>query len=122
MRRLVLVAALVSTLAACGGSDGGGSEPQVIDPATALGLSGGTRVIVRGYYARDPGAILPRMCTALAESYPPTCGMPSLPVSNFSEEAEKELPLQRDPETGGRWSESEVEISGRIEEGALVVD
>jgi hypothetical protein len=119
MRRALLLAVLL--LAGCGGSDGD-SERQVINPETALGLSRGTEVTVRGYLALEPGTIVPRMCTALAESYPPTCGLPSLPVSNLSEEAENALPLTRDPETGGRWSEGEVELDGRIDEGALVVE
>jgi hypothetical protein len=62
------------------------------------------------------------MCNMLAESYPPTCGMPSLPVSNLTDDAENELPLTRDPETGGRWSETEIEIEGHIQDGALVVE
>jgi hypothetical protein len=121
VRRGLLLALLVLVLAGCGGSDGGSSERQVIDPATALGLSGGTEVTVRGYFAHEPNTILPRMCNVLAESYPPICSMPSLPVSNLSEAAENRLPLTRDPETGGRWSQAEVEIDGRIEDGALVV-
>lgn len=119
MRRAVVLVVLV--LAGCGGSDGE-SEPRLIDPATALGLSGGTEVRVRGFFSHDPGTIVPRMCTQLAESYPPTCALPSLPVSNMSEQQENALPLKRDPETGGRWSETEVELIGRIEEGALVVE
>jgi hypothetical protein len=119
VRRGLLLAVLL--LAGCGGSDGGGSERQVIDPATALGLSGGTEVTVRGFFTHEPGTIFPRMCNALAESYPPRCTMPSLPVSNLSEARENALPLTRDPETGGRWSEAEVQLNGRIEDGALVV-
>lgn len=119
MRRGLLLVVLL--LAGCGGSDGGGSERQLIDPATALGLSAGSKVTVRGFFAHEPGTNVPRMCTALAESYPPTCSMPSLPVSNLSEAEENKLPLTRDPETGGRWSEAEVELRGRIEDGALVV-
>jgi hypothetical protein len=119
MRRALLLGMLL--LAGCGGSDGGSSERQVIDPATALGLSAGTEVTVRGFFAHEPNTILPRMCSVLAESYPPTCAMPSLPVSNLTEQAENKLPLTRDPETGGRWSEAEVELNGRIQDGALVV-
>jgi hypothetical protein len=120
VRRLAVVAVAVAR-AGCGGSDGGSGEPQVVDASTALGLSGGTAVTVRGFFAHEPQSILPRMCTALAESYPPRCSMPSLPVSNLSEQAENELPLTRDPETGARWSQDEVELSGRIEDGALIV-
>jgi hypothetical protein len=84
VRIALLVAVLL--LAGCGGSDGGGgSERPTIDPATALGMNG-DEVTVRGYFSREPGTILPRMCTALAESYPPRCGMPSLPISNLTDE------------------------------------
>jgi hypothetical protein len=121
--RRVLLLALVAALAGCGGSDDGGSSgPRLVDPSSALGLSGGTEVTVRGFFAHEPRTILPRMCTALAESYPPVCGMPSLPVSNLSKQQESKLPLTRDPETGGRWSQDEIELSGRIEDGALVVE
>jgi hypothetical protein len=119
VRRVVLLAAVL-VAAGCGGSDGN-SGPQLTDPATALGLSGGTEVIVRGFISYDPGAIRPRMCQMLAEAYPPSCEMPSLPVSNLSDEQVIQLHLTRDPETGGRWSQNEVELRGRIEEGALVV-
>jgi hypothetical protein len=118
MRRWLLL--LVSVVAAgCGGSENSG--PRLVDPAEALGLSGGTEVIVRGFISVDPGSIRPRMCTALGESYPPTCSMPSLPVSNLSDRQERRLQMMRDPETGGRWSNKEVELRGKIEEGALVV-
>jgi hypothetical protein len=120
VRRALLFTVVL--LAGCGGSGDGDSSPQVLDPATALGVSAGEEVIIRGFFAHEPGTILPRMCNLLAESYPPRCGMPSLPVSNMSEAAEKKLPLTRDPETGGRWSESEIEIRGRIQDGALVVE
>ena len=113
---------MVLLVAGCGGSDGGTPAGQVIDPATALGLSRGSEVTVRGFFAHEPGTIVPRMCTALAESYPPRCALPSLPVSNLSKQRENALPLTRDPETGGRWSETEIELKGRIEDGALVVE
>jgi hypothetical protein len=118
VRRALLLAVLL--LAGCGGSDDGSSERRTVDPAAALVLNG-EDVTVRGYFSHEAGTILPRMCTALAESYPPSCGMPSLPVSNLTDQAEGKLPLKRDPETGGRWSEAELELSGRIEDGALVV-
>jgi hypothetical protein len=120
MRRFLLLLAVVAA-AGCGGSDGSNGKPELTDPATALGLSGGTNVIVRGFISFDPGAIRPRMCQMLEDTYPPACEMPSLPVSNLSDEQVTQLQLTRDPETGGRWSQKEVELRGRIEEGALVV-
>ena len=120
MRRAFLVGLFVPLLAGCGGS-AGGSTPRVVDAGTSLGLNGDD-VIVRGYFSHDPNANVGRMCTSLAESYPPTCANPALPVSNLSDKQEQELKLMRDPETGARWSDAEVELSGRIEEGALVVE
>jgi hypothetical protein len=121
VRKAALLATLVVVLAGCGGSDEP-SGPVEVDPSTALGLSNGQEAVVRGYFARAPRTILPRLCTQLAESYPPTCAMPSLPVSNLSEAEEKKLPLTRDPETGATWSQDEVQLHGRIEDGGLVVE
>jgi hypothetical protein len=121
--RFALVLVVVSALAGCGGSGGNGSgEPQVVDAATAIGLSGGTEVTVRGFFSHETDAIVPRMCTSFTEAYPPSCDMPSLPVSNLSEKDENALPLTRDPETGAVWSQKEIELSGRIEDGALIVE
>ena len=121
--RLALALVLVAALAGCGGSDGNGSgERQVVDAATAIGLSSGTEVTARGFFSHEPDAIVPRMCTSLTGAYPPTCDMPSLPVSNLSEKDEKKLPLTRDPETGAVWSEREIQLDGHIEDGALVVE
>ena len=121
MKRALLLLALVA--AGCGGSDGGGggSVPRVVDPATALGVGGGEPVIVRGFISFKPTTLRPLMCTALAESFPPTCENPALPISNLSKAQEQALQLTRDPETGARWSTDEVELRGRIEEGALVI-
>lgn len=121
MRRALLFV-LVAALAGCGGSGGGSGERQVVDPSTAIGLSGGTKVTVRGYFSHQPDATLPRMCTALTGAYPPPCDMPSLPVSNLSKQAEDGLPLTRDPETGARWTQREIELDGRIEDGSLIVE
>jgi hypothetical protein len=121
MTRVLLPILVVIAVAGCGGDGNGSDEPRVTDAATAIGLSGGTNVTVRGYFAHEPDAIVPRMCTNLTEAYPPSCEMPSLPVSNLSEQDEADLPLTRDPETGARWSQREIELSGRIEDGALVV-
>jgi hypothetical protein len=120
MTRAPLVALLL-VLAGCGGSGGRSDEPQVIDAATAIGLSGGTEVTVHGFFSHQPEEAMPRMCTELSGAYPPACDMPSLPVSNLSKQAENDLPLTRDPETGARWTQQEIELDGRIEDGALIV-
>ena len=121
MTRAPLVA-LALVLAGCGGSGGGSGERQVVDAATAIGLSGGTDVTVHGFFSHQPDTVTPRMCTELSAAYPPACEMPSLPVSNLSKQAENDLPLTRDPETRARWTQQEIELDGRIEDGALIVE
>jgi hypothetical protein len=121
VRRALLLSLLVLAAAGCGGSDGGSSSVRKVDPGTAIALNGDT-VVVRGYFSREPHATFARMCSVLAESYPPTCSNPALPVSNLSKQREQALQLTRDPETGARWSQAEVELRGRIDEGTLVVE
>jgi hypothetical protein len=121
VRPALLVSLLVLAAAGCGGSDGGSSSVRTVDPATAIGLNGET-VVVRGYFSREPAAAQGRMCSALDESYPPACSSPALPVSNLSKEREQALQLTRDPETGARWSQGEVELRGRINDGTLAVE
>jgi hypothetical protein len=120
--RYALLVVLVVALAGCGGSGSASGGRQVVDAATASGLSGGTEVTVRGYFAQKPDTIVPRMCTSLTESYPPECDMPSLPVSNLSDKEQSKLPLTRDPETGAVWSQAQIQLDGRIEDGALIVE
>ena len=118
MKRAVLLV-LVLVAAGCGGS--GDSGTQTVDPGTAIGLNG-QEVIVQGYFSRLPNTTLGQMCEMLDESYPPACTSPSLPVSNLTKERQQKLQLTRDPETGALWSQNEVELTGHIDEGALVVD
>jgi hypothetical protein len=119
VRRALLLASVL-LVAGCGGSDSGDSTPRVVDAGTAIALNG-DHVTVRGFFSHERGTVLPKLCTSLDESYPPACSPPALPVSNLSKKQEQTLPLTRDPETGARWSNDEVELTGDIEEGALVV-
>jgi hypothetical protein len=121
VRPALLVSLLVLAAAGCGGSDGDSSSVRTVDPGTAIGLNGET-VTVRGYFSHEPAKPLGRMCSALDESYPPSCSSPALTVASLSKEREQALQLTRDPETGARWSQGEVELHGRIDEGTLVVE
>lgn len=118
MRRAVLLV-LVFVAAGCGGS--GSPEIATVDPGTAIGLNG-QEVIVQGYFSRGPASTRGQMCAMLDESFPPACSNPALPVSNLTKQGQQKLQLTRDPETGALWSQNEVELRGRIDEGALVVD
>jgi hypothetical protein len=107
---------LVLGLAGCGG---GSTEPPEgpVSPGQALVMTGQT-VTVRGFVVQEPGVVIPHICTALAESFPPQCLSPSLPVERYKEGT---LKLTRDPETKARWSETEVELRGTVRDGALIV-
>jgi hypothetical protein len=107
---------LALALAGCGGDDAEAPEGPV-SPGQALVMTGQT-VTVRGYVVQEPGVVIPHICTALAESFPPRCSAPSLPVEGYKEGT---LQLMRDPETKARWSKNEVELRGRIRDGALIV-
>ena len=55
-----------------------------------------------------------RLCSALAESFPPQCAGPSLPIEGT---VDAELQQERDV----RWTEHEVSLRGNVADGALRV-
>lgn len=73
----------IAVLAACGGGATNGpvnANPNLVTPAQATGLTGGTSV--QGFlWADSPDAI--RLCEASLESFPPQCGEPSIPVTGI---------------------------------------
>ena len=115
MRAAAAVVALL-LLAGCGGDEGAPEGP--ISPGEALIMTDQT-VTVRGFLVQEPGVVIPHICTALAESFPPRCSSPSLPVEGF--ENDGSLKLTRDPETKALWSPDEVELRGTIRDGALIM-
>jgi hypothetical protein len=81
--------------------------------ALALAACGGGEDSARGYLYDDGTGI--RLCEALAESYPPQCGVSSLRV-------EGELPdVEWTEAQGVRWTDEQVELSGEIENGLIRV-
>jgi hypothetical protein len=73
-------------------------------------------VAVRGAFFDDGSG--PRLCEALAESFPPQCGGGSLPVTGYEEVID--VPLQT--EQGVTWTDQPVTFIGEIVGGVLVVD
>jgi hypothetical protein len=126
MRSLLLLSVAVLALSACGGG------PPAEDPATpppaarpagpgisvqeALASKLDVPLLVRGYVVAAGGEI--RFCDALAESYPPQCGVASLVVEGVSL---NELPALTTAE-GVTWSERELQLLGRVEDGVLLVE
>ena len=128
MRAAVLLLALLA-LAACGGGFDD-DQPAAQEPVPADGgltveeaLASETRepVLVRGHYvarAHEPA----RLCSALAESFPPQCGGPSLRIET-DELDENELEgLRRTPDGAVAWTEREVQLIGLVRDGALVIE
>ena len=104
----------------CGGSE---SPPSAGAPARGGGLSvqealatdAEGPLLVRGHVVLRDGET--RLCSALAESYPPQCGAPSLRVEGI--DAAGLGALEQAGST--RWSEDEVALLGEVEEGLLTV-
>ncbi len=63
-------------------------------------------------------APVPRLCEALAESFPPQCGGASVPVSGHV--GTSSIPLVS--EQGVTWTDQPVTFLGEIIDGTLVVD
>ena len=127
MRSLPLLLSIaILALAACG--SGEPAEDPATPPPAARAAGPGLSVqealaskldvplLVRGYVVAAGGEI--RLCDALAESYPPQCGVASLVVEGVVLD---ELPGLTTAEDVA-WSEREVELFGRVEDGVLLVE
>ena len=128
MRRVAL---LLSVLAVAG--CGGGGDDEDPPAATPVPANGGLTVeealrsdldeplLVRGYYvarAHEPA----RLCSALAESFPPQCGEPSLRIETDELDEDELAGLRRAPDGSVAWTEREVQLIGLVRDGALVIE
>ncbi|HXV58007.1 MAG TPA: hypothetical protein VD704_09075, partial [Gaiellaceae bacterium] len=59
-----------------------------------------------------------RLCAALAESFPPQCGGPSLVVAGLEPEAVAGIVA----EGGVMWTDRPIELEGTVQDGRLEVD
>lgn len=127
MKRLcnsLLLSLVLLALAACGGNDGGRAPepepPAVGTPTPDGGLSVQEAIdseldgllMVKGFVVQTGDEV--RLCSVLAESFPPQCGSPSLAVegrvdADFAEEGDV------------RWTETEVSLLGDVEGDVLRV-
>lgn len=121
----VLTAAL---LAGCGGeaaddpgagstqppSAGIGAGPGIsIEQAIASNLDG--PLLVNGNVLAESGEI--RFCSALAESFPPQCGGPSLRVEGLKLDEVDGLVTEGDVS----WTDRPIQLLGLVEDGVLSV-
>ncbi len=80
----------------------------------ALAVDDGTTVVVTGALFVEDDTV--RLCSAVAESFPPQCGGASLEIEGLDL---SDLELEEEQDI--RWSEGSVEIEGVMSGGVLSV-
>jgi hypothetical protein len=131
MRTISFFATVVAALAlvGCGGDDGdgdAGGSPSV--PQTS-GLGAGPGISIEEALAADTDEMLlvngnllaqgddVRLCYALAESFPPQCGGPSLAVEGLNLEEVDGLITEGDVS----WTDRPIQLLGVVEDETLTV-
>ncbi len=113
MKRLALAVLVLVVAAGCGAGERSGRTLEVAEARE----SGSDDVVrVRGLLYTDDRGRTFRLCSALAESYPPQCGEPSLLVESSVYEFDD---LTHAGDVG--WSEQQVEVTGHVRDGTLTV-
>jgi hypothetical protein len=127
-----------SGIAACGGTDPETTpaptqaEPPASTPSANAPIPGGGLSIqeaidstldgplmVKGFIVAD-GQRSVQLCSALAESYPPQCGGPSLEVIGLDLAAV--AGLVRDEANPDRaWTETQVSVLGDVDDGSITL-
>jgi hypothetical protein len=141
-RRLIVLAALVALCgpaAACGGGEASRpaapSPPEPAAPAPAqpaqsdqlltideaLASTSAEPVRVTGFLLAQEDAAV-RLCSALAESYPPQCGGASLLVEGLDLSSVEGLTTPTEPEYAHTsWTDGQIELAGVVANGVLAV-
>jgi hypothetical protein len=110
----VLVAAILPLC--CGGNDAPASAdagPVSIEEARSSGS--GDELLVNGNLLAQSGEV--RLCSALAESFPPQCGGPSLVVEGLDLDEVDGLVSEGDVS----WTDRPIQLLGTVEDGLLTV-
>jgi hypothetical protein len=126
---LLAAFALGAGVAGCGGDEAppadGGSEPPAasevmsVEEAVASGAAG--LVTVRGFLLAADGEPV-KLCAALAESYPPQCGVASLVVEGLDLSTVEGLTTPTEPDYAHTsWTDAEIRLTGELDDGVLVV-
>ena len=92
-----------------------------VDEALDTGVTG--VVAVKGYLLDDGTGL--RLCSVLAESFPPQCGGASLTVADFDFDRMIEVPeyelVQVENSGGVTWTDGQVTLFGEVVDGNLVI-
>jgi hypothetical protein len=129
MRPLLALPLLVLALAACGGEDDEPAPQPQPQPAASSGIAAGPGLSIEEAIASDlDGALLVngsllardgevRLCSALAESFPPQCGGASLVVVGV--DLDEVDGLTRGG--GAAWTARPIQLLGDVEDGTITV-
>jgi hypothetical protein len=131
MRTISLFAALLAALALAGcgdsGGDASGGAGASVPQSSGLGVGPGISIeeaiaadtdemlLVNGNLLADGDEV--RLCYALAESFPPQCGAPSLLVEGIKLEEVDGLITEGDVS----WTDRPIQLLGIVEDETLTV-
>lgn len=116
MKAFTCIAAVLALAApsACGGDDGSAADtPVSIDDAIESGSA--EPLLVDGNLLAQGGKV--RLCSALAESFPPQCGGASLVVEGLALEEVDGLITEGDVS----WTDRPIRLLGVVSDGTLTV-
>ena len=129
MRTLLLIPLAVFALAACGGTDEVEPQPAPTQPPATAGLGAGPGISIEEALASasaEPllvnGNLLAngdeiRLCSALAESFPPQCAGPQVHVEGLN--LDEVDGLVREGEVS--WTDRPTQLLGTVEGDKFVV-
>jgi hypothetical protein len=129
MRTLLLLPLALLALAACGGADEVEPQPQPAVPPTSAGLGAGPGISIEEALAAGSGETLlvsgnlladgeeVRLCSALAESFPPQCGGPQIRVEGLTLAEVDGLMT----EGAVSWTDRPIQLLGEVEGDSLIV-
>ncbi|MCC6223186.1 MAG: hypothetical protein IT201_06800 [Thermoleophilia bacterium] len=104
-----------------GGNDGGGSPGEALSIEEALASTAEGPLLVSGLIVAPEGEAV-RLCSALAESYPPQCGGASLVVEGLDLETVPGLTRTTEPDLAQvAWTDTPVAVTGELADGVLTV-
>ena len=127
-RMVIPAVALALVAASCGGGEGITREPGSAPPSAGAPIPGGGLsvdealastldgpLMVAGYLVAAFDEV--RLCSALAESYPPQCGGSSLLVAGLDLASLDGLQSA----DGVSWTDAPLSVLGDVEDGVLTV-
>jgi len=118
MKRLIalLAIAVLASVASCGASDSldGDTSSDVVIGVGDLIDRGPGNAEVQGFIVWQPDDA--RLCEALAESFPPQCGLRSVPIAN-----PEAFPGLLQAEGATQWTPNPVSLTGHYDGATFTI-